>query len=219
MAGLYLFGSDCYPGHSDDVSAREEISGANKELTRPRVLPWPTETRPHYIRLFGLQERLRGHLKFANELAVAKRLISYEKELTEKDGVLRNIYHFLKEMDEEIDEIRAARDVAITGHRPKWLEITLEVKSLNRQISEKMPLIEQDLKNRLDVAVIKKTNEALMAARSIRDSLLSLRLDNSQIDIDENGFETITDLTPPPPQTHLLDLNSWQLLTITQKRF
>ena len=39
---------------------------------------WPEQTRPHYIRLFSLQERLRAHLKMAQELAVRNYRLKYD---------------------------------------------------------------------------------------------------------------------------------------------
>lgn len=179
-------------------------------MTR-QVKPWPTAARPHYIRLFSLGERLRVHLKVAQELADAKRLISYRKQLCEPDGVLKNIYELIALMQIEIGEARAIYEVGETGGRPpKWFEIIKEVSRLTDHIKGKMLLIEHDLKYQLDVAVIKKTSEAGVSAYKIRESLLSLRLDQSDIELDKHGLEVIVDQS----RTHLLDLNLWQLNTI-----
>lgn len=178
-------------------------------MAKIRAAPWPVKTRIHYIRFFRLQERLRVHLKLAQELATTKRLISYRKQLVEPDGVLRNIYDFLERMHQALGEIAKVRN--LSGRPPKWFQVTMELATLTEVISKTMPLIEQDLNQLLDVAVIKKTTRALNAANQIREKQLSLPLDQAEIGLDEHGLETIIDLSPV---THILDFNSWQLHTI-----
>lgn len=172
---------------------------------------WPIAARPNYIRLFSLTERLRVHLKVAQELAHAKRLISYRKQLCEADGVLRNIYDLITQIQVETGEIKAIYGIRETaGRPPKWFEISRDIHGLTDSIKGKMLLIEQDLKYHLDVAVIKKTDEACISAYSIREKLLSLPLDESKIELDKHGLEVIVDQS----EAHILDLKLWQLNTI-----
>lgn len=186
-----------------------------------QALKWPSEARGYYIKFFRLQERLRAHLKMAQEVARQKRLISLKKELTDPEATLSNIYDLLPAMQDTLEGIAAIRKKQIdavmasgntrTGRHPNWFVLTLELTSLTRDIAEIMPLIVLDAGRLQDVGAITKTTRALKIANQIREKQLSLPLDQAEIGLDEHGLETIIDLSPV---THILDLNSWQLNTI-----
>lgn len=167
--------------------------------------PWPQAARPHYIRLFGLQERLRAFLMVGAELAETRRLEDYERQLLSPGGTLRRIYHFLKEAQKEIAKIKAVYEI---GRPPKWYEIAVGLGDLTEDLSRKMPLIESGLREQNAEPVIKKTGEALKIALDIRILLLSLPLDQSEIGPDPlTGLEEITDRA----EFYILDTVTWQL--------
>lgn len=201
---------------------------------------WPEQTRPHYIRLFSLQERMRVHLKMAQELARRNYYLNYDtpprktqpiRIAGRRDDHLRKyredqwpeIKHYLKHICDEIDEIKAAYK---GGRHPKWYESILMVENLAGQILEKMEMIQVQLIVTLrsgsqsvkesNETIIKETAKVLIMARDLREVLTFVPLDRSKPGEDEYGFEAIIDLSKP----HIMDLSAiWQnQRRTTQKR-
>ena len=112
----------------------------SREIRTDRIKPWPEETRPHYIRLFSLQERLRAHLMLAQQLAeknyqskhsggnprktnpllLANRQNDYLRKYREDQWP--DIKHYLTYMRREIREIKKAYK---GGRPPKWYEVII----------------------------------------------------------------------------------------------
>ena len=153
---------------------------------------WPKETRPHYIRLFSLQERLRAHLKMAHQLALknyqskhsggnprktnpillANRQDDYLKKYREDQWP--DIKHYLTHMRQEIKEIKKSYK---GGSPPKWYQVIIGssktkkkvkkfvgVENLTEQIWEKMELIQVHLILTLrdNNQAIKESNQAII---------------------------------------------------------
>lgn len=100
-------------------------------------VPWPEQARYHYIKLFALQERLRAHLKMAQQLALKNYYLKFP-ENPRKTQPIRiasslqadylklyredqwpDIKHYLLRMRQEIKQIKKAYK---TGRPPKWYE-------------------------------------------------------------------------------------------------
>lgn len=192
---------------------------------------WPEQTRQNYIKLFALQERLRAHLKMAQQLALKSYQVNYPGN-PRKTNPIRipgrhedylkkyredqwpEIKFYLLRMRQEIQAIKAAYK---GGRPPKWYEQIAGVETLTEQIWEKMELIQAHL-----IITLKDNNQALRAsnqviieetagllgiARDIREALLFVPLDRAKIGLDKYGFEAIIDLSVQ----HYLDLTPiWQ---------
>lgn len=192
---------------------------------------WPEQARPNYLKLFGLQERLRAHLKMAQQLALKSYQLNYP-ENPRKTNPIRiagryedylkkyredqwpEIKFYLLRMRQEIQAIKAAYK---GGRPPKWYEAITGIETLTEQIWEKMELIQAHL-----IITLKDNNQALKAsnqviieetagvlgiAYNIREALLSVPLDRAKIGLDKYGFEAIIDLS----EQHYLDLTPiWQ---------
>lgn len=100
---------------------------------------WPEQTRPHYIKLFSLQERLRARIKLAQELAVHNLEVKYPGNIRKTNPIpvvgkqqpkdylkeyldeqLPYIRYYLSRMQGEIEQIKKAYR---GGRPPKWSEI------------------------------------------------------------------------------------------------
>lgn len=187
---------------------------------------WPEQTRPHYIKLFALQERLRAHLKMAQQLA----LKNYESKhsdgnprktnpiriVSRQDDYLRKyredqwpeIKYYLSLMRQEIQEIKSAYK---GGRPPKWYEGILMAETLTEQVWEKMEMIQAHLIITLqssqaikesNKSIIDETAKVLILARDLREVMLFVPLDQAKIGLDKYGFEAILDLSKP----HIMDL-------------
>lgn len=212
----------------------------NSERKRTDRVKWPEQTREHYIRLFSLQERLRVHLKMAQELAKRNYYLKYDTNPRKtnplriagrQDDYLRkyredqwpDIKLYLKYMG---DEIRTIKSAYKGGRPPKWYEQISMVETLTEQILEKMELIQVQLivtlrSNGLSIkesnkAIIEETAKALILARDLREVLLFVPLDRAKIGVDEFGFEAILEnLTEP----FIMDLTTlWQQSRAKNKR-
>lgn len=198
---------------------------------------WPEQTREHYIRLFSLQERMRAHLKMAQELAIRNYRLKYDSNPRKtspiriagrQDDYLRRyredqwpeIKQYLKHINEEIQEIKA---VYKGGRPPKWYQQIAMVDILAERIFGKMELIQVQLIYTLQVsspikesnqAIIDETAKVLIIARDLREVLLFVPLDRAKIGLDEYGFEAILDLS----KQHYLDLTQIQLWQRSQQK-
>lgn len=201
----------------------------SREVRTDRLKAWPEQVRPNYIRLFSLQERLRVHLKMAQELAKRNYYLKYDTKPRKtnpmfiagrQDDYLRKyredqwpeIKHYLKHISGEIKQIKSAYR---GGRPPKWYEQIAMVETLTEQILEKMELIQVQLivtlrSNGLSIkesnrAIIEETAKVLIIARDLREVLLFVPLDQSKIGLDEYGFEAILDLAT---KQHYLDFST-----------
>lgn len=154
--------------------------------------PWPTETRSHYIKLFALQERLRAHLKMAQQLALKNYQLNYP-ESARKTQPIRivgryedylkkyredqwpDIRHYLQHMRQEIGRIKAVYKI---GRPPKWyeriagaeakevagqiVEEIIGIETLTEQIWEKMQLIQAHL-----IITLQGDNQSLRASNQV----------------------------------------------------
>lgn len=189
---------------------------------------WPEDKRENYIRLFSLQERLRAHLKMAQELAVRNYRLKYEVPTNPRktnpiriagrpDDYLRRyredqwpeIKQYLKHIGDEIQNIKAAYK---GGRPPKWYEQIVMAETLAERILNKMELIQVQLIYTLqsnspikesNQAVIDETAKVLILARDLREVLTFVPLDRARIGLDKYGFEAIIDLSKP----HFMDLS------------
>lgn len=201
---------------------------------------WPEQTRPHYKKLFDLQERLRARLKLAQELAVHNLVVKYpslnlrktnpipipgkqpENHLKKyQEEELPYIRYYLSRMQGEIEQIKRA---FTTGKRPNWYKQIMKVEDLTVEIWEAMDDIQVHLLLTLrgDSRAIKKSNEIIIeemkivikTALKIKDELLFIRPDQTIIGLDEYGiFDTIIPLAPEPEEQHFIDLTTtavWQ---------
>lgn len=183
--------------------------------------PWPTETRPHYIKLFALQERLRAHLKMAQQLALKNYRVKHPDSSPRKTNPIRivsrqddylkkyredqwpEIKHYLLRMHLEIKEIKKAYK---GGRPPKWHDQIVMVETLTEQILEKMEMIQANLIitfqgqgqtiKEINKSIIAGTARVLIIARDLREVLLFVPLDRAKVSLDEYGFEAIVDLSP-----------------------
>lgn len=198
---------------------------------------WPEQTRPHYIRLFAQQERLRAHLKMAQQLARKNYESRHSDGSPRKSGSLRivsrsddylkkyredqwpDIKHYLSHMRQEIQEIKAAYK---GGRPPKWYEQIAMVETLTEQILEKMEMIQAHLIITLrsspsvkesNLAIINETAKVIIMARDLREVLTFVPLDQAKIGNDDFGFEAIIDLT----EQHTIDFTKMHLWQ-TQRR-
>lgn len=198
-----------------------------------RYTGWPEDKRENYIRLFSLQERLRAHLKMAQELAVRNYRLKYDTNPRKTNPIriagrpddhLRRyreeqwpeIREYLKHISEEIDEIKRAYKA---GRYPKWYDALVMAEGLVEQILDKMEMIQIQLIVHLrkngqqaikesNETIINETAKVLILARDMREVLLSVPLDRAKIGLDQYGFEAIIDLSTQ----HYLDLTQilWQ---------
>lgn len=190
-----------------------------------RLKTWPIEVRPHYIRLFSLQERLRAHLKMAQQLARKNYESKHSDGSPRKSGSIRivsrsddylkkyredqwpDIKHYLSRMRQEIQEIKTAYK---GGRPPKWHEQIAMVETLTEQILEKMEMIQAHLIITLrssptikesNLAIINETAKVIIMARDLREVLTFVPLDQAKVGHDDYGFEAIIDLT----EQHTID--------------
>jgi hypothetical protein len=204
----------------------------SKRVRPEQYKGWPEDKRENYIRLFSLQERLRAHLKMAQELAVRNYRLKYDTNprktnpiriASRPDDYLRRyredqwpeIRGYLKHISQEIQIIKAAYK---GGRHPKWYEAIGMVENLAGQILDKMEMIQVQLIVTLrsnghqsikesNQAIIDETAKVLILARDLREILLFVPLDRAKIGLDDYGFEAILDLSKP----HIMDLSTiWQ---------
>lgn len=196
-----------------------------------RYASWPPEIRENYIRLFSLQERMRAHLKMAQELARRNYQLKYNLDprktqpirlANRPDDYLRRyredqwpeIKYYLHDMDEEIQEIKSAYK---GGRYPKWYESILMTEKIAGQILDKMEMIQAQLIitlrgngqaiKEINQTIIDETAQVLILARDLREVLTFVPLDQAKIGLDKYGFEAILDLAKP----HIMDLSIlWQ---------
>lgn len=198
---------------------------------------WPEDKRANYIRLFSLQERLRVHIKMAQELAKRNYYLRYETSarktqpiriVNRPDDHLRRyreeqwpeIREYLKYVCEEIDEIKTAYK---GGRPPEWYKSLLMADSLADQILDKMESIQIQLivtlKSNISLkesnqAIIDETARVLILARDLREVLTFVPLDRSRPGLDEYGFEAIIDLSAKedlPQEQPYMDLSQLQI--------
>lgn len=214
-------------------------SKAQKGQARPSEWQsWPEQARPHYIKLFALQERLRAHLKMAQQLALKNYQLNYPENARKtqpiriagryedylkkyREDQWPEIKFYLLRMRQEIQDIRAAYK---GGRPPKWYESISMVETLAEEIWEKMELIQIHLILTLqgnnqalresNKVIIDETARVLIIARDIREVLLFVPLDRAKIGLDKYGFEAIIDLS----EQHYLDLTQIQLWQRSQQK-
>jgi hypothetical protein len=203
----------------------------SREARIDRFKAWPDQARPHYIRLFSLQERLRAHLKMAQQLALKNYEVKHSdgnprksqplRIVSRQDDYLRKyredqwpeIKYYLGLMRREIEEIKSAYK---GGRRPKWYESISMAETLTDQIWEKMEMIQAHLIITLqsspalkqsNKSIIDETAKVLILARDLREVLLFLKLGQSKIGLDKYGFEAIVDLS----EQHTIDFTKMQI--------
>lgn len=208
---------------------------------------WPEDKRANYIRLFSLQERLRVHIKMAQELAKRNYQLKYNTDprktnpiriANRPDDHLRRyreeqwpeIRGYLKYICEEIDEIKRAYR---GGRHPEWYKSILMAENLAHQILEKMESIQIQLivtlRNNISIkesnqAVIGETAKVLILARDLRETLLFVPLDQAKVGLDDYGFEAVIDLSPKEdlPQEdqnqHTIDLTQMEIWQRSQAK-
>lgn len=202
-----------------------------KRVKLTQYAGWPPSIRENYIRLFSLQERMRAHLKMAQELARRNYNLKYNLDPRKTNPIrlagrpddhLRRyredqwpeIKYYLHEIDGEMQEIKSAYR---GGRYPKWYESILMAEKIAGQILDKMEMIQAQLIitlrgngqaiKEINQTIIDETAQVLILARDLREVLLFVPLDQAKIGLDKYGFEAILDLSKP----HIMDLTLlWQ---------